>query len=66
MQTKIPLTSGRLNLKREVGLFQYGGILFHTAGTGFMQYYISLKLSRKKTANINVEKLSIYNNLLGS
>jgi len=48
MQTEIPLTSGRLNLKREVGLFQYGAILFHIAGTGFVQYYIYLKFIRKK------------------
>ena len=48
MQTEIPVTSGKSNLKGEVELFQYGGSLFHTAGTGFVQYYI--KFSRK-TAN---------------
>jgi len=55
MQTEIPVTSGRSNLKREVELFQYGGLLFHTARTGFVQYYISLKFSRK-TANKSFEK----------
>ena len=64
LQTEIPMTSGRSNLKGEVELFQYGGLLFHTAGTGFVQYYISLKFSRK-TANIglNLKKLSFYNNV---
>jgi len=42
--------------------FPYGGVLFHTAGTGFVRYYISLKFSRK-TANIYVKKLSFYNNV---
>jgi len=41
MQTEIPVTSGRSNLKEEVELFQYGSLLFHTTGTGFVQYYIS-------------------------
>jgi len=55
MQTVIPVASGRSNLKREVESFQYGGHLFHTAGTGFVQYYLSLKFSRE-TANINVKQ----------
>jgi len=54
MQTEIPVMTGKSNLKREVELFQYGDLLFHTAGTGFVRYYISLKFSRK-TANINVK-----------
>ena len=53
MQNEIPETSGKSNLNREVELFQCVGLLFHTAGTGFVQYYISIKFSRK-TANINV------------
>jgi len=40
MQTEIPMTSRRSNLKGEVELFQYGGLLFHTVGTGFIQYTI--------------------------
>jgi len=36
--------------------------LFHTAGTGFVRYYISLKFSRK-TANINVKHCRFYNNV---
>jgi len=40
MQTEIPVTSGRLNLKGEVELLQHGGLLFLTAGTGFVRYYI--------------------------
>ena len=45
-----------LKLKREVELFQYGGLLFHAAGIGFVRCYnISLAISRK-TANINVKK----------
>ena len=41
-----------VKLKREVELFQYGDLLFHAAGTGFVRYYISLTFSR-------VEKLRI-------
>ena len=52
MQTEIPVMSEKSNLKVE--LFQYGGLLFHAAGTGFVQYYILLTFSRK-TANINVK-----------
>jgi len=37
MQTEIPVTSGRSNLKGGVELFHYDGILFHTAVTGFVQ-----------------------------
>ena len=40
MQTEIPVTSEKSKLKREVELFQYGGLLFHAAGTGFVWYYI--------------------------
>ena len=47
MQTEIPVTSGMSNLKGEAELFQYSGLLFHTAGTGFVKYYISLKFSRR-------------------
>jgi len=36
--------------------------LFHAAGIGFVRYYISLAFSRK-TANINVKKLSFYKNV---
>jgi len=43
-----------VKLKREVELLQYGGLLFHSATTGFVRHYISLKFSRK-TANINVK-----------
>jgi len=50
-----------VKLKREVELFQYGGLLFHSAGTGFVRYYISLKFSRKN-ANINYKNL-FYNNV---
>jgi len=28
-----------VKLKREVELLQYGGLLFHSAGTGFVRYY---------------------------
>jgi len=52
MQTEIPVTTGRSNSKGEV---QYGGLSFHTAGNGFVQYYISLKFSRK-TANKKYKK----------
>jgi len=31
----------------EVELFQYGGLLFLAAGTGFVRYYIFLTFSRK-------------------
>jgi len=41
--------NGRLNLNGKVEL------LLHTAGTGFAQYYTSLKFSRI-TANIDVNK----------
>jgi len=51
MQTEIPITTGRSNSKGKV---QYGGLSLHTAGNGFVQYYISLKFSRK-TANTNVK-----------
>ena len=62
MQTDIPMTSGRSNnFKKEVELFQCGSILFHNAGTGFVQYYVSLTFSRK-TTNINV-KNSFYKNI---
>jgi len=44
----------KVKLKREVELFHYGDLLFHTAGSGFVRYYISLKFSTK-TANINVK-----------
>ena len=55
METKIPVTSGKSNLKfRKVELFQYGALLLYTAGTDFVRYYIPLKFSRK-TANINVK-----------
>jgi len=30
----------KVKLKREVELFQYGGLLFHAAGTGFVRHYI--------------------------
>jgi len=54
MQTEIPVTSGKSNLiklRKEVELFlQYGGLLFHAGGTGFVRYYISL-VFRRKTAN---------------
>ena len=62
MQTQIPVRSENVKLKREVELFEYGGLLFHAAGIGFVRYYISLAFSRK-TANINVKKLSFYKNV---
>ena len=46
------MTSGRSKLKGEVELFQYGGLLFHTAGTGFVQYDIPLKFSSKTVHKI--------------
>jgi len=49
----------KVKLKWEVELFQYGGLLFHAAGTGCVGYYVSLTFSRK-TANINVKKMSFY------
>jgi len=50
MQTEIPETSGRSNAKAEVELFQYGGLVFHAAGTGFVQYYtVSQKSSHLLT-----------------
>jgi len=42
IQTQIPVTSGRSNLKGGVELFQYDGLLFHTTGTGFVQYCINV------------------------
>jgi len=46
MQTEIPVRDEwKVKLKREVELFHYGGLLFHTARTGFVRYYIPLKFS---------------------
>jgi len=51
-----------VKLKREVELLHYGSVLFHSAGTGFVRYYISLKFSRK-TENIKCKKLPFHNNV---
>jgi len=48
-KSKIAISRPRfgLKLKREVELIRYGGLLFHSAGTGFVRHYISSKFSRK-------------------
>jgi len=51
MQTEV---SGKSNLKGEVELFQYGGLLFRSAGTGFVRHCISLKFNGRP-ANIHVK-----------
>jgi len=43
MQSEIPVTSGKSNL------FQYGGLLFHAGGTGFVGHYT---VGHKKGANL--------------
>ena len=41
----------KVKLKREVELMQYGGLLFHAAGTGFVRYYT---VSQKKGATLTM------------
>jgi len=48
---KIAISRARFEVKleREVALLQYGGLLFHSAGTGFVRYYT---VSHKNGANL--------------
>jgi len=41
----------KVKLKMEVELLQFGGLLFHAAGTGFVRYYT---VSQKKGATLTM------------